>query len=164
MTAIEEIRSCQEQIRKKTDELKTDLARQLDNACRILAVLHELGLKNVLSEPQYYEFLAQLTPGGEELPKKTAPRRARGDIVEALRMVVEDAKTPLSERDLRKEVEKLMGRRVSALYQHLSKMCKNGFAVKTGSRYALAAKPPTNGQRSLGSLPGPSLIAVGPGQ
>ncbi len=44
---LQEIRTCQEVIRKKTEELKAELARQLDSACRMQALLYELGHKEV---------------------------------------------------------------------------------------------------------------------
>lgn len=144
LSVIEEIRSCQELIRKKTETLKTDLARQLDSACRMLALLQELGHKNVLREPQYYDFLMQLTSGIGELPKQMSRRVVRGDIAEALSMVLEEATTPLTENDLRKEVEKLMGRPVSALYRLLSRMCQRGAVAKTGSLYSLTTKSKTS--------------------
>ncbi len=56
LNPLERIQSLQIQIRKETDALKTQLAKELSAACKSFEVLKQLGVEDVLSEPDYFEY------------------------------------------------------------------------------------------------------------
>lgn len=98
---MEEIKRAQELITRKTDEVKTKLARQLNDACETLKLLQGLGGKNILDEPQYAEFcltLGIVKPEPKEEPKaekkeKAAGSRPRVTPEEILKWIGEEEKS-----------------------------------------------------------------------
>ncbi len=60
LSAAEKIKSLQTEINKQIEAVKTDLAKQLNTACETLKVLRELEVKDVLSDPQYAEYVQVL--------------------------------------------------------------------------------------------------------
>lgn len=127
------------------DDLKRELARQLDLACRTLDLLIKLGCKDVLADPQYYDFMLKLNVPQDQLkkPNKMALSQSpehRGEINQAITMVLEQADRSLLEKEIRGQVEALVGRKVSVLHSALRRMAIAGTIERGSGNFALVGK------------------------
>lgn len=143
----EKLNSLYIQIRKTKDELKTQLARDLDKACRTYDLLLAHDEKDILLEPQFYEFMQKLSVPPDQLKKPPSVKQLvarsnehRGEVAQGIRLVLEQATGFLDPKEIRTQVERLVNRTISPLHTALSHMTKKGIVVKEKGAYALIGK------------------------
>lgn len=117
---LEELDAFDSQRSKILDRAKMKLARELDQVCRTYKTLKAHGCKDVLLEPQYYEYMQQLTIPPEQLKKPVSPQQLiarspqhRGEVKGTIRLILEQASKPLEQSEIHKQVEKFLERKVS---------------------------------------------------
>lgn len=125
---IEEIKRAQELILKKKEEVKTKLAKQLNDACSTFKLLQELGEKTVLQEPQFAEFCLVLGIGATTEKTVKKEKGKKGDIKETILSVLK--KEGMNHGALKTTVEKILGREIANQYQSLDKMVEKKLLKK----------------------------------
>ena len=87
-SSFQRIQSLQADIAKETDNLKVQLAKELDKACNTFKMLTELGIKDILSDPQYAEFTYTLGIKKEAppVPAKAEKITVKEAILEVMRI------------------------------------------------------------------------------
>jgi hypothetical protein len=129
--ATERIQSLREQIKKEMAAVRTELAKQLDAACKTYKLLIELGDKDVWRDPQYAEYVAVLGIGGKpDEAKATGTRAPKGSLKTAILEIL--SSHAMTHKDIKAELEKKMGK-ASNQFNLLDKLVKEKVLSKSGS-------------------------------